>query len=121
MKDPHRAPITKNFILSTNAEIAFTHARLTGPFPQGEPVIATDPQYAAWYAKYVLKGPFPLGEPVILADERMSVWYQKEVLDRDWEGEEQMRQTLGHMFGKKTHPRPLIWEDNEWGPYRRHS
>ena len=53
---------------------------LKGPFPLGEPAIATNAQYAYAYVFHVLKGPFPLGEPAIARDVQYAYFYAKYIL-----------------------------------------
>lgn len=45
-----------------------------------ESVIAQAPEYACWYARYVLKGPWPEAELVIVQDSLYSYLYAKRVL-----------------------------------------
>lgn len=95
-------PITKEMVLISLPATAYKHAQLNkGPFKAGEPIIATDPKYSYWYAKYILRGPFPLGEPAIYKDKTISSLYQTEVLDRDFEGEDRINNALRIHFGLK--------------------
>lgn len=91
--------ISKTTILTSTPEIAFQHARITGPFPEGEAIISTDAKYSCWYAKYVLKGRFKLGESIIQEDARMSLWYLNEVILRDFAGEHSREIALKAAFG----------------------
>ena len=63
-------------------EWAYWYARyvLKGPFPQGEDTIATSAVWAYWYAKDVLKGPFPQGEDEIATSAEWACWYAIDVL-----------------------------------------
>ena len=57
--------------IATNAGLSYEYARycLKGkPFPLAEPAIAEDAMYSCMYAQHVLKGPFPAGEPAIATD-----------------------------------------------------
>lgn len=54
---------------------------LKGPFPEGEPIIATDATYSRRYAFDVLKGRFHLGEPAIATDGWQSARYACELLN----------------------------------------
>jgi hypothetical protein len=53
---------------------------IKGPFPQGEPAIARDPEYSFLYVKDVLKAPFPMGEPAISQTIYFSYHYASNVL-----------------------------------------
>ncbi len=50
---------------------------LKGRFPEGEKAIASDSQHAYWYAKDIIKGRFPEGEPAIASDPYYNNLYQK--------------------------------------------
>ena len=53
--------------------------------------IAKYPQWACWYAQYILKGPFKLGEPAIAKDPYWACWYAEEVLHLPEKQAEQWR------------------------------
>jgi len=64
--------------IATSAEWSYDYARyVTGPWPPGEPAIAKESGWAFAYARHVLKGPFPLGEPAIYQDPETSYYYKK--------------------------------------------
>ena len=69
--------------IATDADCSYHYATevLKGkPFPLGEPAIATSPLWSSWYANDVLNGPFPLGEPVIATDYEQSYDYATRAL-----------------------------------------
>ena len=53
---------------------------LQKPWPEAEPIIATEGVPAYRYARYALKGPFPLGEPTIATNGRWAASYASQVL-----------------------------------------
>ena len=53
---------------------------LKGPFAQGEDAIATSADWSYRYAKSVLKGPFVQGEDAIATSAVWSYWYARDVL-----------------------------------------
>ena len=64
---------------------AYIHARdiIGGRFPEGEPAIATDTEYAYRYARYIIDGRWPEGEPAIATDAihayRYAIYNQREI------------------------------------------
>ena len=55
------------------------------PFPEGEPIIAKDPEWAFYYAKDVLnKNRFPLGELAIAKDPEWAGCYALDVIKSRW-------------------------------------
>lgn len=53
-----------------------------GPWPEGEPIIATSAEESYWYSTLVLqKQRFKLGEPAIAQNTKFALWYINEVLD----------------------------------------
>jgi hypothetical protein len=50
---------------------------INGPFSEGEPAIATDPQWASLYAKWVLNRRFPEAEVAIATDPEWAKEYLK--------------------------------------------
>jgi hypothetical protein len=64
--------------IATSAEWSYDYAKhVKGPWPPGEPAIAKDSGWAFAYARHVLDGRFPLGEPAIYRDPETSYNYKK--------------------------------------------
>jgi hypothetical protein len=83
-------------VIATSAAYSVSYARhiLKKPFPPGEPAIATSAEQSLWYARYVLKKPFPPGEPAIATSAEQSVWYAIDVLNKPFPaGEEAIAQS----------------------------
>jgi hypothetical protein len=73
--------------IKDNPELAARYAIyvLHGPFPAGEPAIATDPYWALTYAEQALGSkPFPAGEPALLQAPYYAMLYAIRVLRRRW-------------------------------------
>jgi hypothetical protein len=71
-----------------SAAYTFAMNILDGPFPEGEPAIATDPGFSYHYAHLVLHGRFPMGEPAIASHYSYSYSYAFYVVGGRWsEGE----------------------------------
>jgi len=61
-----------------SADYSYLFARfINKPFPKGEEIIATVPEMAYQYAKYVLDGEFPKGEDAIATSARHSLDYAR--------------------------------------------
>ena len=75
-------------VIAKNPDWAFWYAKdvLKGKrWPEAEPYIMKEPRLAFWYAKDVLKGKrWPEAEPVIMKDPRWAFWYAKEVIEYRW-------------------------------------
>jgi hypothetical protein len=69
---------------------------LHGPFPAGEPAIATDPYWALSYTEHALDfKPFPAAEPALLRVPYYAALYAIRVLRRRWlEAEPVIQQDL---------------------------
>jgi hypothetical protein len=50
---------------------------IKGKWPEGEPAIAKNPQYAYWYARDFIEGRWPEGEPAIVKDLRWAKKYNE--------------------------------------------
>mgnify|MGYP000614926337 CR=1 FL=1 len=61
---------------------AFEYAEEHGKDEDLESIIAKDAKYSYWYAKFVLNGPFPLGEPAIASNAWNSLYYAQAINDR---------------------------------------
>ena len=68
--------------IAKDPEYAYFYAYyiLKKPWPKGEDAIAKYPEYAYSYAKYVLKKPFPKGEDAIAKDSYFAYEYALNVL-----------------------------------------
>lgn len=66
---------------------------LGGPFPEGEQIIATSPDFSYRYASEVLGGRFPLGEKAVLQDPNVAYSYTKYVIDDRWPEAEDLLRT----------------------------
>lgn len=68
---------------------AYLYARdvIKGRFPEGEAVIAQDPQWAYMYAVYVIKRRWPKCEPAIFQDHEMAPsyyrWFKDQFTERE--------------------------------------
>ena len=60
-------------------DLAYSNPELR---PQLEPIIAKSTEHSLYYASHVLRGPFPLGEPAIATDAEISYDYALNVLKR---------------------------------------
>jgi hypothetical protein len=74
-------PTARELTIPAQASFYARHI-LKGPWPEGEPVIATDCLASYKYAAYVLDGPFPLGEPAIATSAGYSFCYARYVLNK---------------------------------------
>ncbi len=68
--------------IASNPELAYWYAKyiIKGRFPEGEKAIASNPDYAYLYAKNIIKGRFPEGEKAIASSPYYALWYAKNVL-----------------------------------------
>lgn len=69
-------------IIASDLLASYSYARevLNARFPAGEPVIARDPLLALEYAREVIRGPFPLGEAKIATDSSSAFQYARYIL-----------------------------------------
>jgi hypothetical protein len=67
-------------MIAKNPFTAVSYAMKHGPFPEGEPAIATNAEYAQHYARYVLHDRFPAGEAAIAQDSKWAYRYAYDVL-----------------------------------------
>ena len=70
-KHGQRFPEAEPYILkATDPGWAYFYAKgvIRGRWPEAEAAIATDPKWAHYYANHVIKGRFPEGEPAIAKD-----------------------------------------------------
>lgn len=81
-------------VIAKDPEWAYRYARdvIRGRWPEAEAVIAKDPKYAWRYARDLIKGRWPEAEAVIAKDPRAALDYANEVIKGRWpEGEATMR------------------------------
>jgi len=66
-----------------NSDLCYYYAKyvIQGPFPLGEPLIATNPERACWYAISILKRRWPEGERAIAEFEGTAVDYFFRILE----------------------------------------
>ena len=75
----------------------FLHVWLVikGRWPEAEPIIMEDPNYAYLYAKDVIKGRWPEAEPTIKEYPQWACWYALNVIKGRWpEAEPTIRKNL---------------------------
>lgn len=72
--------------IATNPQTAMKYAKyiLHDPFPKGEKAIASDKYTAVEYAVAILRGPFPEGEKIILTDMYTSLQYAQLAIQDRW-------------------------------------
>jgi len=89
-------------IMTKDPEWAYGYARgiLKGRFPEAEPYIAKDPGLAYDYAVNILKYPWPEAESYIAKDPKWAYYYARDVLKRPWPEAE-----------------PCIIKDSAWAYY----
>lgn len=65
-----RSELPSNLHLQS-AQSAYGYARkINHRYPEGEPLIATDPKFAVLYAERIIKGRWRMGEKIIATDPR---------------------------------------------------
>ena len=65
-------------IIATDPYLAYYYAIniIKGRFPEAEPLIATDPEWAYNYAINIIKGRFPELESIIATNQKCKKWYE---------------------------------------------
>lgn len=86
--------------LTKHAKLAYKYALVTKkPFPEGEKVLAKDPEYVYWYAINVLGKRFPAGEDVISKDNDYAFYYAQDVIKGPWpKGEDAISKDAGSSY-----------------------
>lgn len=80
-----RASAMERLALARDSVSALDYALLTrSRFPEGEAVIAQDPETAIAYALNVLRGPWPLAEAVIAQNPESAYLYAAKIIRKRW-------------------------------------
>jgi hypothetical protein len=91
-----------------------------------EQIIATDPQWAYYYAYDVIKGRWELGEPTIATDTLWAYMYAVTIIKERWEQGEPVIATIPDyacyyaiyvIKGRFELGEPTIKQSNYWGRY----
>jgi hypothetical protein len=67
-----------------NRAFNFAWRVLEARWPEAEPIIAKDPQFATYYAQYLVRGAWEQGEQAIAQDPIAASWYATQVLRQRW-------------------------------------
>ncbi len=85
---PANAQQLKN--IASDPYYAYWYAKdiIKGGFPEGEKAIASNPKYVYCYARDIIKGQFPEGEKAISSNPHNAYWYAINIIKGIWpEGE----------------------------------
>ena len=88
-------------IISKDAEWAclYAWAIIKGRWPEAEPTISKNPRWACKYADNVIKGRWPEAEPTISQGPRSAYWYARNVIKGRWpEAEKTISTDLGRAY-----------------------
>lgn len=82
-----RDPVLEELLLQREFEhllFKYTKHVIKGRWPEAEPIIMKNPQYAYYYAHYIIKGVWPEAEPYIIKDAEYSFQYAMNVKKERW-------------------------------------
>jgi hypothetical protein len=68
----------------TESLFAYAEDIVKGRWPEAEPIIIKDPEYAYLYARSVIKGRWPEAEPTIMKNPEFAYFYAKDVIKGRW-------------------------------------